>query len=33
MDEILTHPFFASLDMSELLQKKISAPFIPTVRD
>lgn len=33
MDEVLTHPFFAGLDMGKLLQKKIDAPFIPTVRD
>ena len=33
MDEILMHPFFADLDMEELLQKRITAPFIPTVRD
>ena len=33
MDEILMHPFFAGLDMSKLLQKKIPAPFVPKVRD
>lgn len=33
MDEVLMHPFFADLDMEELLQKRITAPFIPTVRD
>ena len=33
MDEILMHPFFADLDTSEMLQKRIEAPFIPTVRD
>ena len=33
MDEILMHPFFADLDTAELLQKRIEAPFIPTVRN
>ena len=33
MDEILMHPFFADLDMTKLLQKKIEAPFVPVVRD
>ena len=31
MDEILMHPFFAELDMSKLLQKRIVAPFIPVI--
>lgn len=31
LDQILTHPFFADLDMSLLLQKKVKAPYLPTV--
>ena len=33
MDEILTHPFFADLNIEQLLAKQIQAPFVPTVRN
>lgn len=33
MDEVLTHPFFADLDMNMLLQKKIPAPYVPPIKD
>ena len=29
IDEILKHPFFSSLNFTELLEKKIEAPFKP----
>lgn len=31
--EILSHPWFADIDMSMLLLKKLQAPFIPNVKD
>jgi hypothetical protein len=31
VDEILTHPWFAEINMQELLEKKIAAPFLPEV--
>jgi len=31
VDEILGHPWFAELDIDELIQKKIEAPFIPKI--
>ena len=33
MDEILMHPFFSDINMEELLQKRVQAPFVPTVVD
>lgn len=30
-DDILAHPFFATLDMKELLAKTLKPPFIPKV--
>jgi len=29
VDEIMGHPWFAELDIDELISKKIVAPFIP----
>jgi len=29
VDEILSHPFFASINLDELVEKKIEAPFKP----
>ena len=31
LDDILMHPFFKGLDIEALLQKKIKAPFIPSI--
>ena len=31
MDEVLMHPFFADLDMNQLLQKQLPAPFVPSI--
>ena len=33
VDDILAHPFFKDLDTQALLQKKIEAPFLPTIKD
>lgn len=33
VDEILLHPFFADLDMGQLLDKKLPAPFVPKIVD
>jgi hypothetical protein len=32
VDEILTHPWFAEINIQDLLEKKISAPFVPEVK-
>ena len=31
VEEILNHPWFAELDIKELLAKKVEAPFIPKI--
>lgn len=31
VDEILTHPWFADINISDLLEKKIAAPFVPEI--
>jgi hypothetical protein len=31
VDEILNHPWFAEINITDLLEKKISAPFVPQV--
>lgn len=31
VEEILGHPWFAELDIEELVHKKITAPFIPKI--
>ena len=33
IEEIQSHPFFSTMDFKEVLQKKIPAPFIPTIKD
>lgn len=33
MDEILLHPFFADVDVSGLLSKKVEPPFIPQIKN
>ncbi len=33
MDEILLHPFFADVDIEGLLNKKVTPPFIPKVKN
>lgn len=33
IEEIKTHPFFATIDFNLILEKKIPAPFIPTIND
>lgn len=32
LDDILGHPWFADLDIKQLLEKKIKPPYIPTVQ-
>ena len=32
-DEVLAHPFFASIAMDKLIEKKIKAPFLPQTHD
>ena len=32
-DEILKHPFFATLDIKELLAKKLEAEYVPLIGD
>ena len=31
VEEILNHPWFAELDMDDILKKKIEAPFVPKI--
>lgn len=31
MDDVLKHPFFKGMDMKQLLNKEVEAPFIPTI--
>jgi serine/threonine protein kinase len=33
VEEVLAHPFFASVDMAELLAKNVEAPYIPEVSE
>lgn len=33
VDEILSHPFFNGLNLDDLLNKKLEAPFVPTIKD
>lgn len=33
VDEVLSHPFFNGLNLDDLLEKKIEAPFVPTIKD
>lgn len=33
VDEILSHPWFASINRQDLLEKKIQPPYIPTVKN
>jgi len=33
VDEILSHPFFNGINIDDLLDKKIKAPFVPVIKD
>jgi len=33
VDEILSHPFFNGLNLDDLLNKKLEAPFVPKIKD
>jgi hypothetical protein len=33
VDEVLSHPFFEDINMRDLTDKKIKAPWIPLIRE
>ena len=32
-DEVLSHPFFSNIDLDQLFEKKLVAPFLPKAID
>lgn len=32
VDEILAHPWFANLNVDDIMNKKLTSPYIPTVK-
>ena len=33
IQEILAHPWFADLDINALLEKRLTPPYVPTLKD